>query len=166
MKKYFDRYLLAAIFLALISFVVYVNYYDILIPGIPNGSYKLAVGNLFAIPSFILLAGQVFVGAFIIYACVYLFHGKEHATKSLLISSTMAFMFSLTYVIFPMFGPFYYIVFATGTAPPHVIEIELVWTILTLSISTFLVSRLGKVELRKAFFTALVVGIFIVVAAS
>ena len=150
----------------LASFVIYMNYYDILIPGIPNGSYRLAVGNLFAIPVFILSVGQVLIGAFMIFACAYLFKGKERATRSFFISSVMVALFSFTYVIFPMFGPFYYIVFATGGTPSNVLEVEIAWTIITLAVSTVLIAKMKKIKMYDALFTALVTGIFIVVAAS
>ncbi|HLC67333.1 MAG TPA: hypothetical protein VJI12_00445 [archaeon] len=164
--KYIDKYSVAAFFMWLASFVVYVNYYDILIPGIQDGSYRVAVGQFFAVPSFILSAGQVLIGGFLIFACVYLFTHKSHKTKSLFTAAFMVMLFSLTYVVFPMYGPFYFIVFATSIAPPGVLLFEIAWISVLLAASTALMHRLQKVPLRYAFFTAAVTGIFIVVAAS
>ncbi len=166
MNKFLDRYSAGTFVLWLAAFLIYVNYYDILIPGITNGSYRVVVGSLFAIPSFILSAGQVGLGGFIIYASVYLFKHKAHETKSLFTSAFIVFLFSLTYVVFPMYGPFYFIVFATSIAPPNVIYFELAWTAALLSLSTLLMHRLQSVPWRYALFTAGLAGIFIVVAAS
>ena len=141
-RKYVDKYLFASLAMWLAAFIIYVNYYDILIPGIQDGSYRAVVGLLFIIPSFILSMGQVLIGAF------------------------MVFLFSLTYVLFPFYGPFYFIAFATNVAPPGVLLVEVVWTAALLGISTMLLHRLQKVSLGYALFTAGVTGIFIVVAAS
>ena|SRR3989344_656457 len=165
-RKYVDKYLFASLAMWLAAFIIYVNYYDILIPGIQDGSYRAVVGLLFIIPSFILSMGQVLIGAFMVFACVYLFHGKEHETKSLFTGAFMVFLFSLTYVLFPFYGPFYFIAFATNVAPPGVLLVEVVWTAALLGISTMLLHRLQKVSLGYALFTAGVTGIFIVVAAS
>jgi hypothetical protein len=166
MKEFLDKYLAATVVLWLVSLFVYANYYDILIPGITNGSYREAVGQLFIVPSLILSVFQVLLGAFIIFASVTTMEGKQHETKSLFTASFMVFLFSLTYVIFPMFGPFYYIVFATSIAPPNVLFVELAWTAAFLTVSTLLIHRLQKVKWHFAFFIAGLVGIFIVVAAS
>jgi len=164
--KHVDKYSVSAFVLWLASFVIYLNYYDILIPGIPDGSYRLAVGTLFVIPAFILSVGQLLIGAFIIFAAAYLFKGREHVTRSFFVSAVVVFLFSLTYVIFPMFGPFYYIVFATGIAPPHVLEVEIAWTLTILAVSTLLIAKMNKIKMHDALFTAAVTIIFIVVAAS
>ncbi len=164
--KYPNKYVLTTFALWLASFIIYLNYYDILIPGLPNGSYRLAIGELFAIPVFLLSVGQVVIGAVMIFASVNLFRKKPNMAKSLFISSFMVFLFSLTYIIFPMFGPFYYIVFVTADAPSYVLGIEMAWTAVTLVISTISIAKLNGLKTCDALFTAIMATIFIIVAAS
>ena len=164
--KYLDRYLIGSFVLWLVAMVIYSNYYDILIPGITQGSYRVVIGQLFVVPAFLLSVGQILIGAFMIFASVALFKGKEQETKSVFIATVMVLIFSLTYVIFPMFGPFYFIVFATSIAPPGVLLIEVVWAVVFMAAATLLIHKLEKMPLRYAFFTAGITGIFMVVAAS
>ena len=161
-----DKYFAAVFVLWLASFLVYLNFFDILIPGLPNGSYRAVVGAWFAVPSFILSVGQILISGFIISAAVHLFGGKVRPSRSLFTASLMVFLFSLTYVIFPFFGPFYYIIFYAGGVPPYVLAIEVAWSAALLAVSTLLISKLHKMELRLALLTTIITGIFIVVAAS
>jgi hypothetical protein len=162
-----DKYFLAAGFaLATFAFIVYMLFYDILIPGITNGSYRAVVGVWFAIPSFLLAYGQALIAGTIIYFASRTFTGKASYAKSFFISSTLVMIFSLTYVIFPFFGPFYFIVFATGIAPPNVLFIEVAWAAVAVVVCTLLLEKLHGVRRKYALFTALVTLIFVVVAAS
>ena len=98
--------------------MIYLLFYDILIPGLPNGSYRLAVGQFFAIPSLLLLLGQVLIGGMIIlFASSSIKKEKLNAdnfAKPLFIASFLTLIFAVMYVIYPFFGPFYYIVFSSG----------------------------------------------------
>lgn len=159
------KWLLGSVILFLLTFVIYVNFFDILIPGLPNGSYRQAVGPLFAIPSFLLAGGQVLIGGLIIYFISSKFSPKAKLQKSLFISAAVTLFFSFTYVIFPFFGPFYYIVFAVG-GPPHALLVEVVWSVIMLTAGTLLTEKLNKVERKYAFLVAAITIMFITVAAS
>ncbi len=166
MKKLFAL----TVLLSSISFVIYLLFYDILIPGLPGGSYRQAVGSLFAIPSLLLLLGQVGIGGLIILFAVSSIKkeklSRDAYAKCLFTSSVITFLFAFTYVIYPLYGPFYYIVFATGAAPPGVLLVEIVWTAVMLSLSTLMISKINKIRFREAFAVAAITIIFIIVAAS
>lgn len=159
------NYVAVSIILFLIAFIIYTYYYDILIPGLPNGSYRHAIGQFFAIPAFLLAAGQVMLAGAIIFFAANTYNNDQDFEKSLLISSVLVLMFSLTYVIFPMYGPFYYIVFAVG-GPPYVLAIEFVWSIAMLVVATGMISKIHKIGKLHALITAFVTLVFIMVAAS
>ena len=159
------NYVAFSIILFLITFVIYTYYYDILIPGLPNGSYRHAIGQYFAIPAFLLAGGQVMLAGVIIFVAANTYKNNQDFEKSLLISSVLVLMFAMTYVMFPMYGPFYYIVFAVG-GPPYVLVVELVWSIAMLVVATNMINKLHKIGKLNALITAFVTLVFIMVAAS
>lgn len=167
--KIVEKYPLASVVLWFVSFLIYLSYYDILIPGLPNGSFRLAVGPLIVAPFFILAAGQVVIGGLIIYfgvtSIIRRCEFKKDYTISLFIASLMTFLFSLTYVIYPFYGPFYYIIFLAG-GPPEVILVEIIWSAIMLAASTLLIGKLHKIKRKYAFLIAAIAIIFITVAAS
>lgn len=165
-RKHLNKnYLACAVIFSLIAFAVYLQFFDILIPGLPNGSYRLAVGQFFAIPAFMLAGGQVLIGGAIIFFAASTFGKAREFEKSLFISSVLVLMFSLTYVLFPMYGPFYYIVFAVG-GPPYALALEFLWSISMLAVGTSLVKKLHGTNWRYALVATFITGVFIIVAAS
>lgn len=159
--------LLAASFAFIVAAIaVYLMYLDILIPGIPGGSYRLAVGPLFAIPSIILATGQSFLmGFFLHMASSYINPREKDFVKSLFIASAATFLFSLTYAIFPMYGPFYYIVFAVG-GPWYALPVEIAWSVATVTAVALLFRKFYGVQLKISYFIAAIGVAAIVVAAS
>ena len=160
----------ATIALSAIAFVIYMLFYDILIPGIPNGSYRLAVGPLLAVPALLLLIGQVAIAGLMILFAVSSLKGEKlsgnNFSKSLLVASVITLLFAFTYVIYPLYGPFYYIVFATGSAPAGVIFVEAAWTVVMIAASTLLIKKLHGIKMSHALLIAVMSIIFITVAAS
>ncbi|MBI2675487.1 MAG: hypothetical protein HYX24_03445 [Candidatus Aenigmarchaeota archaeon] len=162
------KYLVPSMALGAASFFVYVAFFDILMPGLPEGSYRLAVGQLFAIPSFILAFGQIAISAIFLYHIAAANGAKVAGTfsRSVFVASVLTFLFSLTYVIFPHFGPFYYIVFAAEKAPANVLPIEIAWTLAALLIGSLAYERIYKLGFRESLFYIALVYVFISVAAS
>ena len=101
----------------------------------------------------------------IIFFAANTYKNNQDFEKSLMISSVLVLMFALTYVMFPMYGPFYYIVFAVG-GPPYVLVVELVWSITMLVVATGLINKIHKIGKLNALITAFVTLVFIMVAAS
>ena len=81
---------IATAVLSAVSFVIYLSFYDILIPGLPEGSYRLAIGSMFAIPALLLALGQVGIGGAIITFAVSSIRkerlSKENYLKSLFVA--------------------------------------------------------------------------------
>ena len=152
------------------SFVIYMLFYDILIPGLPNGSYRLAVGSMFAIPALLLLAGQVAIGGLIILFAASSIRreklSKSIYVKSLFVASLLTLLFSVTYVIYPFFGPFYYIVFSSGGVSPLILIGEIAWTIIMVVSGTLLTRKLHKLPAKWSLLVTIIAIIFITVAAS
>ena len=162
-----DRRILACtIVIFLAAIFVYSIFFDILIPNMEAGdSYRDQVGALFIVPIFILALGQLLVGGIV-------FHLFAKAAKSadflraLLQSSVLTLWFSLTYALFPKYGPFYYIVFVYGEAPWYALPIELAWTISAILIGTYLSRKLFGLPCRVGFFASVVVYTIMTLGAS
>ncbi len=168
MKKIEWNYFVPALALGMVSLAIYINFYDILIPGLPNGSYRLWVGQLFAIPSFLLMFGQIAVSAIFLYNIAAAGGAKVRGTffRAVLVAAVMTFFFAFTYVMYPGFGPYYYIFFTQGQQPPHVLLTEIAWTVASLLASSLLYSRIYRLGFRKSLFYVALVHAFINVAAS
>ena len=101
----------------------------------------------------------------IIFFAANTYKNNQDFEKSLMISSVLVLMFSMAYVMFPMYGPFYHIVFAVG-GPPYVLAIEFVWSITMLVVATGLINKIHKTGKLNALITAFATLVFIMVAAS
>ncbi|KHO47381.1 MAG: hypothetical protein QT00_C0002G0031 [archaeon GW2011_AR5] len=161
---------IATAVLSAVSFVIYLSFYDILIPGLPEGSYRLAIGSMFAIPALLLALGQVGIGGAIITFAVSSIRkerlSKENYLKSLFVASLITLLFAFTYVIYPFYGPFYYIVFSAGGLSPVIIAGEIAWTAIMVVAGTLLISRMNKLRTSHALLVTVIAIIFITVAAS
>ncbi|MBI4173688.1 MAG: hypothetical protein HY519_03125 [Candidatus Aenigmarchaeota archaeon] len=156
----------AAIAFTALAFIIYTMFFDILIPGLPDGSYRQAVGALFAIPAFLLAGGQTLIAGFFLHALTHLYKGRQPAYyKAAFITAVMTLMFSFTYVIFPNFGPFYYIVFAVG-GPDYALPVEIFWTLFTIGVGTYLTRRIYGIAYPQAALSIALVLLGITVAAS
>lgn len=160
-----SRLYLLVLLLFLLSTVVYALYFDILLPGFMDGSYRKAIGEMFIIPSVLLAAGQIFFGGFLLHMCTSAISKKGDFLRSLSIAAVMAFMFSLTYVMFPFYGPFYYIVFVL-TGPWYALPLEIAYTAATVLVSAYLIRRFHGIEWKISIFVAAVILGGMTVAAS
>ena len=138
--------------------IVYYIFFDILIPNIQNDSYRAAVGPFFIIPVIILAVGQAFLGGIIFYLFSKAYRPeKADFLRASLIGAALTFWFSLTYALFPKYGPFYYIVFIYGEAPWYALPVEIAWTVTAILIGTFLTRKIFAMPLKKCFYASVVV---------
>lgn len=149
-----------------LAFVLYAFYYDILIPGLPDGSYRLATNNGLIIVAFLLAGGQTAIGGFFLNVCAGASGAKLDYQNGLLISAFMTFMFSMTYFFFPNFGPFYYIAFATSNAPWYVFPFEVIWTAIVICTSALITKREYNIGIAHALLFCAIAYTFITVGAS
>lgn len=151
-------------FLAAVT--VYALYFDILIPGLPGGSYRKAVGSLFIIPSALLAFGQIFISGFFLHMISAALTKKSDFLKAMAITSAMTLMFSLTYVWLPFYGPFYYIVGFVMNDPGYVLPIEIAYTAFMVVVSSYLIRSVYRMEPKTSVFVAMTILLGITVAAS
>lgn len=160
-----NRLLSATVIFTALAFAVYLLYFDILIPGLPDGSYRLAVGQWFAVPSLMLALGQALIFGFFLHMTVSAFTRRSDFLKAVFVSSFLTFLFSLTYIIFPSYGPFYFIVFAVG-GPWHALPVEILWSAVIVTAGAFLIRGFYGLPLKVSLFASALVVAGITVAAS
>jgi hypothetical protein len=160
--------LLTFLFFAL-AIIVYEEKLDILIPNLPGGSYRAAVGPvIFLIPAIILAGFQIMSGGFVLYMTVRtLSHDNNRIRmwQALSLASIQTFLFSLTYAIFGSKGPLYYLVFVGG-GPSWVLPVEILWTTFQIISFGYLLKRLTKLKWRWSLFTSAFILILILDPAS
>ncbi len=159
--------IITLIFFAL-TFITYAFFLDILIPGLPNDSYRYAVGfYLFMIPSLVLAAGQTMIGGFVTYMTVRtLSHDSQRIRmwQALAIAGFLTFLFSLTYAFFPYHGPLYYLAFVGGNE--LALPFEILWTLIQILSVGYFIKRMSNVKWKHGLFTAAFILLLIVVCAS
>ena len=140
---------------------------DILIPNIQNDSYRSALGGFFIVPVIMLVLGQAFIGGFFLQIFSYSIN-KEKADylKATVVSSFLTLWFALTYFLFPNYRPFYYIVFVYSHIPWYALPLEVSWTIGALVAGTLLARKMLHLSWSKAFIGAVLVYMFMTLAAS
>jgi len=98
------RYKVLAVTFLILAFTTYAFFLDILIPGLPDSSYRLKVGfDLFLIPCLLLAGGQLMIGGFIIFMTVpTVSRGKNKLRmwQSMALGGYLTFLFSLTYAAY------------------------------------------------------------------
>ena len=101
------RLLAASLLLSFATFAIYLRYFDILAPFIPDGSVRLNSGVFFALPVFLLLGGQTIFDMWFTHVSVTLATPeKRDALKAYFVASFIILLFSVYYVIFPYYGPY------------------------------------------------------------
>ncbi len=152
-----------------LAITVYEVFLDILIPNLPNDSYRLAVGSIFfLIPSIVLAGFQIMSGGFVLYMTVRtLSHDNNRIRmwQALCLASIQTFLFSLTYAIFGKKGPLYYLVFVGG-GPPWILPVEILWTTFEIIAFGYLLKRLTNLKWRWSLFTSAFILILILDPAS
>ena len=162
------RYKALAIALFILSFLTYAFYLDILVPGLPYDSYRLAIGDiLFLIPSFLLAGGQLTIGGLMVDSTLPTVSRGAFRLRmwhAMVIGGWLTFLFSLTYTAYPMRGPVYYATFVGNK--PEAILFEALWALSTIVSAGWGLRKLSGARWKHALFTAGVALMFIVVAAS
>jgi hypothetical protein len=103
---------LASFCLSVATFVVYLRYFDILAPVIPDGSVRASAGDFFAIPVFILVGGQTLIAMWLVHFSIALASPENRdALRAYFVSAFQILLFSGYYVIFPHYGAYIYIVY-------------------------------------------------------
>jgi len=166
--KHDGKVFFAAALLFVLAVAVYIQFFDILIPNVGNDdSYRNAVGSLFIVPIFILAAGQTLISSiFLHWMSKVVNPEKADYLRSFMIGSMMTFIFSLTYLMFPKYGPFYFIVFVYEQAPWYALPLEIGWFIAFLGLTTYAIHRFLQIPYRISAFTTFLLAIFIIVCAS
>jgi len=131
----------------ILSFSIYSFYYDILIPGIPSGSYKKIVGNYFLIPVTILTSAQILFNSGMIHVITRaIIPNKRDFLKALFASSILVFLFSVFYLIFPFYGPFLYIVKSVDGFDISTYLVLISWTTFSIFSTAFLIRKIYSPE--------------------
>ncbi len=161
------RRLVLGVIFAIAAYTIYLLFYDTLIPGLPQGSFRLANPTAFYIASFLLVSGQIMIGGFLLnMLAAVMKKGEMDALKGYFIASAMTLLFAFTYAIFHGYGPFYYIVYFAGIGPWYALPFEIVWSVFAVVIGTVLVNKEYKLSMNHALLFSAIVYIFITVGAS
>ena len=148
------------------AFVVYLFYYDTLIPGLIGGSYRLTNPAGFIISCFLLAGGQVIIGGFLLNVMAGAAGKKMDILKGDFIASITALLFAFTYVFFPRYGPFYYVVYTAGQGPWYAIPFELFWSAVIILCTAVLMKKQYQLPAKHAVLFSGIVYIFMTVGAS
>jgi hypothetical protein len=162
------KYKLLTVAFLVLAFATYAFFLDILIPGLPDSSYRLEVGfGLFLIPSLFLAGGQLMIGGFMIFMTVpTVSRGryKLRMWKSMALGGYLTFLFSLTYAAYPLHGPVYYAVFV-GTSV-YAILFEVIWAASSVFSAALVIKLLSGAKWKHALFAAGLSLLIIIVSAS
>ncbi len=101
------KLLVVSLCLSVLTFVVYLFYFDILSPSIPDGSVRFNTGVFFAIPVFLLTSSQTLFGTYLLHVTIKSTdQSKRDVLKAYFVASFQILLFSLNYVIVPYYGPY------------------------------------------------------------
>jgi hypothetical protein len=162
------KYKVLAVTFLILAITTYAFFLDILIPGLPNSSYRQMVGfALFLIPCLLLAGGQLMIGGFIIFMTVPTVSRGKYKLRmwqSMALGGYLTFLFSLTYVAYPLHGPVYYAAFV-GTSY-FAIVFEAVWAASSIVSAALVIKLLSGARWKHALFAAGLALLIIVVSAS
>jgi hypothetical protein len=162
------KYKLLTVTFLVLTITTYAFFLDILIPGLPDSSYRLNVGfGLFLIPSLFLAGGQLMIGGFMIFMTVpTVSRGKYKLRmwKSMALGGYLTFLFSLTYAAYPLHGPVYYAIFV-GTSL-YAILFEIGWAAAAIFSAAMAIKVLSGCRWKHALFAAGLSLLIIIVSAS
>lgn len=137
------RLLVASVVLSVTTFAVYLRYFDILAPFIPDGSVRANSGLFFGVPVFVLLGGQTLLAVWFTHSSITLAAPeKRDALKAYFVVSFEILMFSFYYVIFPYYGPYTFIVYfmPSEAFSRFAYPVLVAWT-LTIVLGTYLLMQ-------------------------
>ncbi len=162
------RYKVLAVTFLILAFTTYAFFLDILIPGLPDSSYRLKVGfDLFLIPCLLLAGGQLMIGGFIIFMTVLTVSRGKYKLRmwqSMAMGGYLTFLFSLTYAAYPLHGPVYYAAFVSTSL--YAISFEVVWAASSIVSAALAVRLLSGARWKHALFSAGLALLIIIVSAS
>ena len=138
------KVLAAALCLTGAPFAVYLGYFDILAPAIPQGSVRANSGAFFAVPVFLLLSGQTLIATWLTHISMAVASPeRKDALRAYLVASFQVLLFSGFYVLFPFYGPYTFVVyFMPGESFGRFAYVILVgWTLAIILATTALTKR-------------------------
>ncbi len=151
------RLLIVSLLLSIMTFVIYLRYFDILAPSIPQGSVRANSGVFFGLPVFLLLGGQTLFTMWLTHISITVTSpANRDALKSYFLASFEILLFSFYYVIFPYYGPYTYVVYfmPNETFGRFAYPILVAWTLVIVLASYFLLGRTFKIENSRHLGTA------------
>jgi hypothetical protein len=156
MYKPNTKLLLVALCLSLATFVIYLQYFDVLAPGIPDGSVRANSGVLFSAVAFLLLGGQTLFDMWLTHVSISFASPEQRdALKAYLVASFQILLFSVYYVIFPYYGPYIFVVyFMPGQGfGPWAYPVLVVWTLVIVLGTYSVTQRTFRIENGPRFGT-------------
>ncbi|HXW37780.1 MAG TPA: hypothetical protein VEJ36_07770 [Nitrososphaerales archaeon] len=140
-----DKLLVISVVMVVLALAAYYSYFDILSPGIPgSGSVRALTGAYFVALVLLLAAVQLLYVAGVLHLVMRSFYfERRDFLKAFYVSATMVFMFSVYYVLFPSWGPYYFITGPLLHIPSTDYLVLGSWTAVIVAFTT--------VNVRKAF---------------
>jgi hypothetical protein len=134
-----------------LTFFVYMFYFDILVPFIPQGSVRYSYGSiLFAIPVFLLLGAQSLFTTYLLHLTTKVIdEQKRDLNKAYFVSSLAIFLFSICYVFHPYYGPYSFIVYFTPAGqnfPAYTIPLFSAWFAVMIGIIAYAIRATFDLE--------------------
>ena len=142
------RLLAVSFALTALAFVLYMLYFDILVPSIPHGgSVRYSSGPYFVLPVFLLVGGQILFNTYLLHVSIKAGEeGRQDLIKAFFVSSVQVFLFSLFYAFHPFYGPYTFIVYFTPgqggqNFPSYSIPLFSLWVMVIIGVTTFLIRK-------------------------
>jgi len=151
------RLLIASMLLSIATFVIYLRYFDILAPSIPQGSVRANSGVFFGLPVFLLLGGQTLFTMWLTHVSITVTSpANRDALKAYFIASFEILLFSFYYVIFPYYGPYTYVIYfmPNETFGEFAYPMLVIWTLVIILGSYLLMGRTFNIKNNRQLGTA------------
>ncbi len=129
--------LLASLAFSALSLVNYFYNFDILAPGINEGSVRVNMGSAFILPVLILTSVQILYSAGVLHLVTRsFFFEKRDFLKAYFCASLLVLMYSFFYTLFPYWGPYLFLVGSfRGTTASGYVQLSAWTAVLIVSIS-------------------------------
>ena len=140
-----DKLFALSLFFSAATFAVYMLYFDILVPFIPQGSVRYNSDGFFALPVFLLISAQTFFVTYFMHVTIKAIDQKmRDLVKAYFIASVEIFLFSLLYSFFPDYGPYTFVVyFMPGESfPLYSYPLLVFWTMITVLATSLIIERM------------------------
>lgn len=150
------KLLVVALCLGVATFAVYLRYFDILAPSIPEGSVRANSGPFFGVPVFLLLCGQTMFDMWLTHVSIsYVSPEQRDALKAYFVASFQILLFSVYYVIFPYHGPYTFVIYFMPGQDfgAWAYPILVVWTLVIVLGTYFVTQRVFRIGNSPRFGT-------------